>query len=95
MSRSRVEELITEKLTKELDPSTLVVENVSHHHAGHAGSPGTGESHFNVTVVSQAFQGLPRVARFRKVHQILQEEMAGPVHALSLVLRTPDEAKSD
>ncbi len=90
-----VEHQIKEKLTRDLSPKTLLIENVSHHHAGHAGSPGTGESHFNVTVVSEAFQGLSRVARFRRVHQILKEEMDGPVHALSLVLRTPDEAKSD
>lgn len=86
-----VEESIWEKLTQEFQPDRLEVENVSHHHAGHAGSPGTGESHFNVTMVSQAFKGMPRVARFRKVHQVLKEEMDGPVHALSLELKTPDE----
>ena len=88
----RVEEIIREKLTEELAPKLLQVENVSHHHAGHASSPGTGESHFNVTVVSQAFEGLPKVARFRLVHKILKEEMAGPVHALSLELKSPTEA---
>jgi BolA protein len=88
----RVEESIREKLTDELSPKKLLIENVSHHHAGHAGSPGTGESHFNVTVVSEAFEGMPKVARFRLVHKILKEEMAGPVHALSLELKTPNEA---
>lgn len=86
-----VEETMREKLTEELSPNQLLIENVSHHHAGHAGSPGTGESHFNVTVVSPVFRGLPKVARFRLVHKILKEEMAGPVHALSLELKTPDE----
>lgn len=87
-----VEESIREKLTDELSPKKLMIENVSHHHAGHAGSPGTGESHFNVTVVSEAFQGMPKVARFRLVHKILKEEMEGPVHALSLELKAPNEA---
>lgn len=86
-----VEESIREKLTEELSPKKLMIENVSHHHAGHAGSPGTGESHFNVTVVSEAFQGMPKVARFRLVHKILKAEMEGPVHALSLELKTPGE----
>lgn len=86
-----VESAMREKLSEQLKPTHLEVENVSHQHAGHAGSPGTGESHFNVTLVSEAFKGMPRVARFRKVHQILKEEMDGPVHALSLELKTPDE----
>ena len=86
-----VEETMREKLTEELSPQKLWIENVSHHHAGHAGSPGTGESHFNVTVVSQVFEGMPKVARFRLVHKILKDEMAGPVHALSLELKTPKE----
>lgn len=87
-----VEESIREKLSEELSPKKLMIENVSHHHAGHAGSPGTGESHFNVTVVSEAFQDMPKVARFRLVHKILKDEMAGPVHALSLELKTPSES---
>lgn len=88
---SRVEESIREKLTEQLTPKKLMIENVSHHHAGHAGSPGTGESHFNVTVVSEAFEGLRKVERFRLVHRILKEEMEGPVHALSLDLKSPAE----
>lgn len=87
-----VETRIREKLTSALSPDKLVIENVSHQHSGHAGSPGTGESHFNLLVVSQAFLGLHKVARFRKVHKILKEEMDGPVHALSMELKTPDEA---
>lgn len=86
-----VESIMREKLTQELSPTQLVIDNVSHHHAGHASSPGTGQSHFNVTVVSPAFEGLPKVARFRLVHKILKEEMAGPVHALSLELKAPGE----
>ena len=86
-----VEQTMREKLTETLSPQSLVIENVSHQHAGHAGSPGTGESHFNVAVVSEAFAGMMKVARFRKVHKILAAEMDGPVHALSLDLKSPDE----
>lgn len=35
---------------------------------------------------------MPKVARFRLVHKILKDEMAGPVHALSLELKTPSES---
>lgn len=87
-----VQQTIEKKLQEALAPSQLLIENVSHHHAGHAGSPGTGESHFNATVVSAEFEGKNRVARYRLVHQILADELAGPVHALSLNLKSPSEA---
>lgn len=87
-----VEQLMRDKLTRELSPKTLVIDNVSHEHEGHASSPGTGESHFNVHIVSEAFQGVPKVARFRQVYKILEAEVAGPVHALSLDLKAPSEA---
>lgn len=87
----KVETAIRSKLESSLQPDTLVIRNVSHHHAGHAGSPGTGESHWEVEIVSSVFAGLNKVQRQRKVYQILSEEMAGPIHALSLVTRAPDE----
>jgi len=43
--------------------------------------------------VSEAFRGLSRVARSRAVHAALEAEFAGGMHALSLTLRTPDEAR--
>ena len=87
-----VENEIQAKLTEGLSPSELVVENESHLHAGHAGSPGTGSSHFRVRVVSEKFVGLNRVARQQLVYGLLKEEMAGPVHALAMQTLTPDEA---
>lgn len=79
-----VEQQITEKLTTTFAPDALEVINESHLHAGHAGSPGTGESHFKVVIVSQAFAGKTRVAQQRLVMEALKEELAGPVHALSI-----------
>jgi BolA family transcriptional regulator, general stress-responsive regulator len=88
---SSVEATIRAKLQEGLQPSRLEVRNVSHHHAGHAGSPGTGESHFEVEVVSEQFSTMNRVQRQRRVYQILAAEMAGPVHALALVTKAPGE----
>jgi BolA family transcriptional regulator, general stress-responsive regulator len=34
---------------------------------------------------------MARVARSRAVHAVLEAEFAGGMHALSLVLRTPEE----
>lgn len=88
---TKVAETIQTKLQEAFQPTQLVVRNVSHQHAGHAGSPGTGESHFEVEVTSASFSGLSKVARQRAVYQVLREEMAGPVHALALKTLSPDE----
>jgi BolA protein len=46
-------------------------------------------------LVAETFQGMNRVARSRAVHAALEAEFAGGMHALSLVLRTPQEADAD
>lgn len=91
MSDGRVTSRLRAKLTAAFDPVRLVIEDRSARHAGHAGAPPGGESHFHITLVSAAFQGLSRIERQRRVNAVLQEELAGPVHALSLTLRTPDQ----
>ncbi len=74
-----------------LEPSRLDVVNESELHAGHRSSPGTGESHFRVTIVSAQFAGKSRVERHRMVNDILAEELAGKVHALALHTYAPGE----
>ena len=86
-----VEERIKEKLTKAFAPQALEVVNDSQRHAGHAGSPGTGESHFSVKVVSAAFAGKSRLERHRMVNDVLAEELAGKIHALAVSALTPEE----
>lgn len=87
-----VETAIREKLMAALAPQRLDVENESHKHAGHRGSPGSGESHFRVVVVSPHFAGLSRIGRHRMVNEALAAELAGPVHALAIVALAPGEA---
>ncbi len=79
-------------LRQAFSPSLLRVADDSARHAGHAGAQPGGETHYNVLVVSAAFRGMNRVARSRAVHTVLAPEFAGGMHALSLVLRTPEEA---
>ncbi|MDA7947914.1 MAG: BolA family transcriptional regulator [Hyphomicrobiaceae bacterium] len=88
-----MEDTIREKLTEAFLPVSIDVVNDSHRHAGHAGSPGTGESHFRVTIVSGAFDGLSRVERHRLVNTALAAELSGPVHALAIKALAPDEAR--
>jgi stress-induced morphogen len=86
-----VEDRIREKLTKAFAPSALEVVNDSGRHAGHAGSPGTGESHFTVKVVSATFAGKSRLERHRMVNEALAEELAGKIHALAITALAPEE----
>ena len=83
---------IAAKLTAAFQPARLDVIDDSARHAGHAGAGAGGESHFNVVIVSDAFAGKSRVERQRLVYGVLADELAGPVHALSLVLMTATEA---
>ncbi|MGA8688536.1 MAG: BolA family protein [Methyloceanibacter sp.] len=86
-----VEESIREKLARAFAPTELEVVNDSHRHAGHRSSPGTGESHFSVAVVSAAFVGKSRLERHRMVNAVLANELAGSVHALAIAALTPEE----
>lgn len=82
---------IRAKLEAALAPSVLEIRDDSHRHAGHAGARPEGESHFRVTLVSPVFDGVGRVDRQRRVYQVLAQELSGPVHALALTVKTPDE----
>ena len=87
-----VEEIIRRKITDGLAPQYLEIKDESHLHAGHAGAPEGGESHFRISVVSDRFEGLTPVARQRLVNDVLREELKGPIHALAMKTQTPDEA---
>lgn len=87
-----IAEIIRDKLTMAFSPRRLEVEDDSARHKGHAGAREGGESHFNVLIEAEAFAGAPKVARQRMVYRTLAEELAGPVHALSVKALAPGEA---
>ena len=89
-----VAETIREKLTARFAPTRLAVIDESHRHAGHAGARPEGETHFAVTITSAAFARLNRVARQRLVYDVLKQELASRVHALSLTTLAPGEDRS-
>ena len=88
---STVEARINDALTVALRPERLDIVNESELHAGHRGSPGTGDSHFRISIVSPAFAGLSRVARHRLVNQALTNLIGRPIHALALETLAPAE----
>ena len=87
-----VADQLVRKLTSAFAPAQLTVDDDSARHAGHAGAGDGGESHFNVVIVSALFEGVSRVQRQRMVYSALAEELAGPVHALSVKALAPGEA---
>jgi stress-induced morphogen len=50
--------------------------------------------HWKASIVSAAFSGMSLLARHRLVMAALAEEMKGPIHALTLDVKTPDEIGS-
>jgi len=73
-----------------LSPVHLELINESNQHNVPAGS----ESHWNVVVVSAAFEGQRMVKRQRTVYGALKAEMAGGIHALTMKTLTPEEWKA-
>jgi BolA family transcriptional regulator, general stress-responsive regulator len=82
---------LREKLMIALQPTRLDVINESEMHAGHRSSPNTGESHFRVLIVSDAFTGKSRVDRHRMVNAALGDDVGGRIHALALSTFAPGE----
>lgn len=83
-------EAIRECLSARFDPVALDVRDDSHRHAGHAGAR-DGRGHFSVSVVSNAFRGLPSLARHRAIYAALGDMMQTDIHALAIDARTPEE----
>jgi BolA family transcriptional regulator, general stress-responsive regulator len=83
---------IERKLRQSFAPRSLTIIDDSHKHQGHSGWREGGETHFTVAIVSDAFLGKSRVDRHRLVNAALAEELAGGVHALSILAKAPGEA---
>lgn len=90
-----IAKIIEEKLNKAYAPQSLELIDESHLHAGHNEAAKSGETHFRLRMVAAAFEGVSRLDRQRQVLGVLKDELAGPVHALALKLKTPDEAAKD
>ena len=83
-----ISEEIEQRLTDAFQPSALSVVDDSESHRGHAGFQEGGESHFNVAIKSDAFEGMSRIARHRAVHAAIGKDIIGRIHALALDIQT-------
>ena len=53
--------------------------------------PKNSETHFKLIIVSDQFKSQTLVQRHRSINDLLKEELEGGVHALSMVLKTPEQ----
>ena len=74
--------VIVEKIEAALPGATVEVEDLT----------GT-RDHYRAAVVSEAFEGKTLIQRHRMVYDALKDEMKGPIHALTLEVKTPAEAR--
>ena len=81
---------IERRLEAAFRPESLLVEDESHLHAGHAGAR-DGRGHFRVSLVAETFNGMPALARHRAVYAALGELMQTDIHALAIEAVASDE----
>ena len=85
-----VEQRIRERL-KSLSPVALDLQDESGQHAGHSGARPSGGSHWQLTIVSEAFRGKSAVARHRMVYEALGDLMKQDIHALRIEAFAPEQ----
>ena len=82
-----IQDQVEQRLTEHFSPFFAEIVNESHMHNVPPGS----ESHFKVTLVSDAFAGLRLVKRHQAVYRVLQPLIGSPIHALALHTYTESE----
>ncbi len=83
-------DIIRQKLDEALKPELLEIIDHSAAHAGHAGNS-QGGGHYNVTIVSTAFEGKSLVQRHQLIYKALNDLMKQEIHALGINALTPSE----
>jgi BolA protein len=83
-----------ERRLRTLAPTLLEIRDDSAQHVGHAGAA-SGAGHFSVTIGSEHFLGLTRLARHRAVLERVGDLIPYPVHALAINAYAPHERRSD
>ncbi|HEV2000873.1 MAG TPA: BolA family protein [Xanthobacteraceae bacterium] len=82
---------IHDLLARALAPDRLEVIDESGKHAGHAGAVPGKTTHVRVVIAADAFRGLNRLERHRKVNALLAGEIAAGLHALAIEAKAPGE----
>ena len=84
------ETAIRERLAA-LKPVSLAIVDESSQHEGHTGARPGGGSHWQVTIVAEAFRGRAPVARHRMIYEALGDLMQHDIHALRIEAFAPEQ----
>ncbi len=87
------EQQIRQCLEEIFQPTDLLLKDQSQLHVGHEGAK-DGKGHFDVTIVSEAFDGKSRIQRHRMVYDALGSLLESDIHALRIKAHTPAERQS-
>ncbi len=88
MSKPNIETVLRERLSG-FSPQEFELVDDSASHAGHAGAREGG--HYFLTLVSEQFEQMGRLARHRAVMDKVADLIPSPIHALSVKLFAPKE----
>ena len=84
------EDKIRQSLRESLDPQELLIKDQSQLHIGHEGAK-DGKGHYDLLLVSRAFEGVNRVQRHRMVYDALRDLLESDIHALRISAYAPSE----
>ena len=87
MSQETID-LLHQKLAA-LNAQSIVIEDESHRHAGHAGAREGG--HYKLSIVAAAFAGKNTLARHRVIYDVVGNLGALKIHALAIYAKAPGE----
>lgn len=82
-----METRLKDKITSELNPTHLELQNESHTHS----VPRNSETHFRAVIVSEAFSNISRIERQRLVLKTIDAELKSGVHAFTMRCLAPEE----
>ena len=78
-------------LKTQLTAQHVEVTDQSSLHDGHLEAQKSGGGHYAIIVVSTRFADKNLLERHRMVYQVLQKELQGDIHALSIKALSPEE----
>lgn len=88
-----IESAMITKIDNSLSPIELIIKNDSWKHSHHSAMKGVDnvvESHFNVTIVSEKFDKMTKLARHRSVFKLLDDEIK-QIHGFQVNCKTLPE----
>ena len=87
---TKLEQIIKNSLSI-LNPIKLDIINESYKHKGHGGWNESGETHFNLLIVSDNFIDQNKIQRHKLIYRLLAEQLKNQIHALSIQTYTKEE----